>query len=410
MLINFFKPDSIFYSTLTLFSLCCISPAFAGDYQNSAHGNTTYGINRDSLSGFGYSIGNCAHCHEQHASVVGSEPAPNSPAGPDDFTLFADNFNTSKTTGAYIESDNMCFYCHGGLGATFQHVYNYDHARTFGGYSVSSVDNMRDTFNQASYHNLYDIRNFILNESHPAVSFAFFTDQSNPCVACHNPHRAKRNKSTPADPANTAISRSSDHESLWGDSGTTELMSKYSTYQSPYYYYTSTPGNYEPGDVTVYDGSKTVDYVTFCLDCHQYEITSTALGTIPAIDWSSSVHGSSMGRDGSFNKGIINAPYDDASASDYVLSCLDCHEPHGSQNAFLLRKEVNGKQINLSVNSENDNDGWEEFCSTCHTISTTGSSDDCVIGHGTTGSWPSTPCENCHYHGSTRCDGANYTF
>jgi len=55
-----------FYSDIT----------FAGPYLNSAHGNTTYGVNRSSMASLGYARANCAHCHEQHASIGGAEPAP----------------------------------------------------------------------------------------------------------------------------------------------------------------------------------------------------------------------------------------------------------------------------------------------------------------------------------------------
>lgn len=65
-----------------LLALCIVlclllypNTASSGPYLDSAHANTSYGVNRSGLSSFGYSIGNCAHCHEQHASIGGSEPA-----------------------------------------------------------------------------------------------------------------------------------------------------------------------------------------------------------------------------------------------------------------------------------------------------------------------------------------------
>ncbi|MCJ7600547.1 MAG: hypothetical protein MUO63_03485, partial [Desulfobulbaceae bacterium] len=78
-------------------------PAQAGPYTDSAHGNgslTGYGVKRDSLFPDSYVRGNCAHCHEQHASIDGNEPGPFSgTASP--FALFADNFNTGKDTNPY---------------------------------------------------------------------------------------------------------------------------------------------------------------------------------------------------------------------------------------------------------------------------------------------------------------------
>ena len=58
-------------------------PPPSGDYIASGHGNPTTGVTRLP----GYSRGNCAHCHEQHASVGGSEPSP-VVDGPADFLLF----------------------------------------------------------------------------------------------------------------------------------------------------------------------------------------------------------------------------------------------------------------------------------------------------------------------------------
>ena len=45
-------------------------------------------------------------------------------------------------------------------------------------------------FNQASYHNLYDIWNFLSNN---ATYSAWFAKRGNPCSACHDSHLAKRN-------------------------------------------------------------------------------------------------------------------------------------------------------------------------------------------------------------------------
>jgi hypothetical protein len=60
--------------------------------------------------------------------------------------------------------------------------------------------------------------------------------------------------------------------------------------------------------------------------------------------------------------GVTTAPYGN-SAFNYVLSCLDCHEPHGSENEWLLRTSVNGKD-NISVPGPGR---WMDFCTACHT-------------------------------------------
>lgn len=76
------------------------SDSAAGPYLNSAHGNATTGVDRTSLPGT-YSTGNCAHCHEQHASIGGSPLAPVN--GPSSFLLLDD-----------LAGNAACNYCHNG--------------------------------------------------------------------------------------------------------------------------------------------------------------------------------------------------------------------------------------------------------------------------------------------------------
>lgn len=76
--------------------------ASAGDYLNSSHGNSTTGVDRSAL-GAGvaqlstYSVGNCAHCHEQHASIEGTEPAP---------------VGGGQSYLGFDLEEELCFFCH----------------------------------------------------------------------------------------------------------------------------------------------------------------------------------------------------------------------------------------------------------------------------------------------------------
>ena len=131
-----------------------------------------------------------------------------------------------------------------------------------------------------------------------------------------------------------------------------------------------------------------------------------------SINWTGSdvgvlaadLHGAKKGRDTYIDKGVLKAPYDENSGADYTLSCLDCHEPHGSPNAFLLRREVNGVVISVDIHTTNDNGGWTEFCLACHDVTNTASGGACGdTAHGPP-SWPTTkPCQNCHKHGAFIC-------
>jgi cytochrome c553 len=199
---------------------------------------------------------------------------------------------------------------------------------------------------------------------------------------------------------------------LWGDDATERMSNITANYQAPYRYYTVTPSFLEPQGDPIADptsaSQNTTDFVTFCTDCHDESntINSTRLGRpLAKINWTinGDKHGGKASRDVNYNKGTIKLPYVEASATNYVLSCLDCHEPHGSQNAFLLRTEVNGVVISGAISaSDNSNGAWTNFCEACHTVTLTGVGTPCNGGHGP-GPWPNKACYNCHKHSSYTC-------
>ena len=358
-------------STLIL-GLCFLAgdPAAGGQYLDSAHGSSDYGVNRSTLDGkfAEYSTGNCAHCHETHASIQGSEPAP--VGGPASHALFANSFNTDRTQNLYLETDNFCFYCHSDTSG--QQVRNQEYSTTFGGGSDGEgPQSIMAAFNQASYHNLYDIWNFLSND---LTYGAWFAIRGNPCSGCHNSHLAKRNwdNGQPGFPLLSAISRPGVSNNLWGE---IELMSGYLSYEAPYAFTNSL----EPAGVGVQDGSNTPDYVGFCTSCHNPAsiIWSTTLNRqLNVINWgdigpNQNKHGY-LSRDGSSS---FREPYLAAGATknNFILSCLDCHEPHGSVNTMLLRRRVNGEDLEGVVDST---DTMSYACKRCH-------QDDLTAGAGT---------------------------
>jgi len=425
------KMIQIFSIIISLFFVLLIygHVAMAGPYLDSAHGNTGYGVLRTSLSAApnDYAKGNCAHCHEQHASIGGSEPTPLSGSA-SSFCIFADNLS-GVTANPYSQSDDFCFYCHCYTDASSlqtSNFTNYDHSHTFGGYSSSTPASIFAAFNQTSYHNLYDIQDFA------QTNFSsFFESDSNPCVACHNPHLAKRNKENVTDPSYTAISRPTVHEGLWGD-GSGEKMSDYYSghYRAPYY--SSSTSTYEPGGTSTYNGSTMPDYATFCIDCHNNTNTiySHALGrNLKTIDWETA-GGESGGDKHGKNAATVGLDIKNPFASSglgvtigFALSCLDCHEPHGAPNVMLIRNGVNGGTLAGNIPSFNSSN-WPYLCCRCHQDDSShgGSSykfkyvhhlssdspytlpePNCAGCHGAGGDlWNKSQiaCYECHFHGA----------
>jgi len=397
--------------------------AAAGPYADSAHGDAAAGVARDATSGMGYARGNCAHCHEQHASIGGSEPAP-AGGGAEGFTLFAENFS-GKAGHSYNQSDNVCFFCHTSSGSLQSGgVSNYLYSRTFGCSSSTSVSGILEAFNlSGSYHNLEDIRSL------SASRFAFFKSQSNPCVACHNPHRARRNRQYPQDPLSSAVSRPTNHEGLW----TASMGSSYgSEYEPPF----CSGSSREPaGSSSAATGrANAVNYVAFCGDCHDSGSTiySNSLGrNLQKIDWGSigDKHGL-RDRSDSSPSPTIKYPYN--VSYDYVLSCMDCHEPHGSGNITLIRSRVNGGELSGTIStpveippspSLGSDRQMGYLCRRCHkddgdfgytayewklvhhggpgvTDAPYKNVKQCGRCHGG-GPTPPIRCDKCHYHGAT---------
>ena len=415
--------------------------ADAGVYLDSAHGDATDGVNRSAL---GYPIGFCDHCHEQHASIGGSEPAPTTGTSPSKFALFYYPTIPSQT-------DNFCFQCHTDAsgyqngGSITNLTYSYRAGRW-----VDSVDDILEVFSYTSSgtsHNLGDISSLIDNN----WKGWGYSDSSNPCNACHNPHAAQGDpqgngggttsaKTSTLSNRGWPVSLPSLHNTnnntwgLWGDNSptATERMSDYAssvggTYQAPYKYNASAGAPaYEPDGSGTTNGSNLTDYATFCIDCHNASNTiySTTLGrNLKTFAWATEKHGGTGATDDGLFAGVtiddLIDPYDETTVTNYVLSCTDCHEPHGSANSFLIREGVNGGTSTTTVNilSTPDNTKqWKNLCSKCHDTSLTnnktihhraykqefgGSYMSCGYCH-EPDSDDYRNCLLCHYHGSTQ--------
>lgn len=362
--------------------------ATAQPYADSAHGNGAplpgYGVNR---SGTGYDTGSCAHCHDTLDDSI---------CGVNELMLFAPNNPTSQT-------DNFCFQCHKGSGSVqVGGVTNNTYSTNFGG-GTATLATIYDAFNPTtgvtpSSHNLSDVLN------HAVGRDIGFTTDTNACLVCHDQHLAQQNYPVTLSGlggVKTAIRRPLDYANpptnLWGDeddtSGFNERLLDYTNkYQAPYYLGGTT---YEPAGDSTTDGSNLPNFFNFCMNqCHtQNNVYSTErTATLTQIDWSTDgdVHG--RNHDDQTAMGYTIAPYEDPDEDyNYVLSCTDCHEPHGSENEWLLRTCVNGKD-DISVNWAGD---WWEFCTACHVLT---NATNMYHRQREESYYPG--CPVCHYHGA----------
>ena len=402
-----------------------VPSAHGGSYIDSAHGDASNGVDRSATNSLGYGRANCAHCHEQHASIEGSEPAP--AGGASAFALFYSNYVN--------QTDNVCVQCHVDAGSVQSDgpIINRSYSYRAGAWTSDTVNDVLESFSfvsPATSHNLSDIVTFITGRWG-------YTANSNPCAACHNPHAAQGDPLAAPTSAKSSgtrgwpVSRSSEHTNtpwgLWGDdytapgAGNGERMNNYTTnYQAPYRFGSQPGAGYEPDGSTTQDGSNLTDFNTFCTDCHNTTntISSATLGTLLKINWTGvaadginpDIHGQKQGRLSLPDKGALLAPYNEGSGSDITLSCLDCHEPHGSNNAYFLRRQVNGVVIAQQIEDDNSNGGVAAFCQACHDILETGTGSPCNVGTHSSVDFSNANCLGCHTHGGTTCGPTNSVF
>jgi hypothetical protein len=402
-----------------------VSPE-AGMYLNSAHGDSSYGVKRAAAGFPDYTRGLCEHCHEQHASIGGAEPVPAGGA-PSGYLLFYDNYVS--------QTDGLCLQCHRNLNSlqTGGSIINRSYSYRAGGWTADPVDDILTAFSFTSpdsSHNLDDIGTFITGRWG-------YTANSNPCAACHNPHALQGDPADSGNSPKTAVTRgwpvsrpsshSTDNNSwgLWGD-GPGENIDDYAPggYQAPYRFNSTII--YEPDGSATQDGSNLTDFVSFCTDCHNdiNTISSTPLArNLYTVDWATEKHGSGLASDACVD---VFPPYQPAQCGNYILACTDCHEPHGSPNIFLVRKEVNGSVVTVDTGTAQGPGGmanaeWTYLCEQCHDgLQLDGyhthpdivpsippepvcSSLQCHLVAG-----DFRPCGECHFHSNDEIDGVPY--
>lgn len=335
---------------------------------------------------------NCKQCHDPGTAAQGD---------PLWYTTYVDYQNSAHSgkkcsdchnvhgsSGAYSAmtiagQENLCYQCH-----TDGVVQN----NAVSGSTVA--DDIQDAFSLGNTHDLgtsfsIDAENYTLE-----------------CVSCHNVHLIT-GKYWEADLDKTPVTLFSNNTALWGN----DSIEKMDYYADTGKY--QTPG----GSSHVFDGSQLPDYPTFCLDCHQ-----NAIGAIEAKDWTGDAHGkkvagmSGLGRSytrsyrcpnggticgraynwgddecsgteedcwpvipkGAGYNAFVKGGYKQTERSaglNYVMSCTDCHEAHGSNNYSMLRKSLNAGTDGTEYILSNNQSDWhalfqggdpEGLCGSCH--------------------------------------------
>jgi len=155
------------------------------------------------------------------------------------------------------------------------------------------------------------------------------------------------------------------------------------------------------------------DYTTLCLDCHSQSIPlfgdPYGRTEIVEIDWGNHKHGGKASNfdEGGHSNGRLLAPYSKRAGwenTNFVLSCLDCHEPHaGKKASYMLRRFVNGQAVDPEpksgflcwVESTQSQHYYDKFCINCHYDFP----EETVSWHTETGL-----CKSCHSHASGTSD------
>ena len=191
------------------------------------------------------------------------------------------------------------------------------------------------------------------------------------CVSCHKVHQSS-GKFWDAEAGKTPVSRYPTGE-LWGDEASEKIgqFDVADIYQAPSMGQSGNDlsGNPLPIDLggnPLLTDTVLPDYNTLCLSCHQY-----AFGGLAAIQWTTKKHGSAaadphLGGDPWQDTGYpLLGTYDTALRGQYFMTCIDCHEAHGSDNAELARRIVNGTVISPTITDLSSKD-WVYFCDACH--------------------------------------------
>ncbi len=377
-------------------SLCAASGCHAGTlgswqglsaYQNSAHGSVTGTGNI--YPGTNYQATSCMNCHDPHGIPDGSGTAP--------FAKLLRKWAWGTGTGKSDEE----FLCYGGGSGC--HAQANSIPDSYGIFPSGVTISERFGYQTPQATASSSGSNHKVNTRHDINYYDQNTYNAGAkveCINCHNPHLATR---TFSEGVQSWLVQPGNRYNAF-----TVRYRPSNTYRTKSYRSATT-------DLDPSFGQNLIDFVAFCLDCHDNTSTTdwptgVSPGSTPTSNHpvnlglaylgvggrANDQHGAVDGHGG--NKGVLYYPYYGTAVGQSgepayayaALPCTDCHDPHGSQNLYHLKETVriNGVTLGtgISVTVEQQ---WYYLCMTCHRH---------------TGHTSVTPTSNCtgHHHTGAR--------
>ncbi len=309
-----------------------------------------------------------------------------------------------QAKGQGIES--LCFVCHNG-----QMIQNWNFSRDQSSLKAVLDLTSRHPVRDSEKSGLFDP----LFPNDPAKSDPIW-ERKLQCTICHNPGVVTGKTSEggypltlPTEPALPVTQKLVDGwPTLDNPPWPHDTPPKPLLYGRPYADDTNPDG--ESGKTLGLDEAQLPDFTTFCQTCHRQiagrygvinnysrlkfdpirYIKGDGGGTV-------STHGMARGRETATEHLRLKEPFysmrtgeDGRVIANLYLACTDCHEPHGSENPFLIRTKVNGVP-GVKV----DKTRFFELCNKCHYIANPWPGG---YPHGSAGDMRERSCTECHNH------------
>ncbi|MBI5789111.1 MAG: hypothetical protein HZA78_09680 [Candidatus Schekmanbacteria bacterium] len=314
-----------------------------------------------------------------------------------------------ETAGGKGGLEELCFVCHNGK-LVVNPNFSGDYTSIKDVFQLTS----RHPVRAADKSNFYDP----LNPDDPTKSDPTW-ERKLQCTTCHNPAVVTGKTKDGGYP----LTLPTDPEVTW----TQKLIDGWPTLDNPPWPhdtpprpivygrpYADDPNPDVPGDEKLGpDATELPNFTSYCQTCHRqisgrYGVSNNysrlKYDPIRYIKGDGggnvSTHGLARGRESNTPHLKLREPFyslrcdaEGNVVNNLYLACVDCHEPHGSSNAFLLRTKVNGV---AGVKAGYDGKFFT-LCSKCHIVANPWPGG---YPHGSPGDMAERSCIQCHNHSS----------